>query len=335
MRGSYFAIAGLAAVAALVALRANAIDVGTPTADIGPLGSLIPKSVGGPQGKTVLVGKPFGKTSDPSSPPTLRLAQAGSTRSTGNPSLAPLKWVGMVINLTPTQKNPDADVQCTGQFITPNVVLTAGHCLKDLPDDPTGAGYDLTKQYFVLQYQNGEGSHTYKTKCALASPGWLFPSNYSSMTPAQKDAALRNAAQHDFAMILLDGNSQTGVMHYDLDWKGKWVAATRVGYAGDILNGQIVQQSHGIVFFADSIPMFPSESLPNLVAHWQPITDLTSGTSGGAWIVNFDSTESATNNLLIAVTSFQNTAYPGVEFGAYLTAAEFNPLLAKVQNGCK
>lgn len=106
MRGSYFAIAGLAAVAALVALRANAIDVGTPTADIGPLGSLIPKSVGGPQGKTVLVGKPFGKTSDPSSPPTLRLAQAGSTRSTGNPSLAPLKWVGMVINLTPTQKIP-------------------------------------------------------------------------------------------------------------------------------------------------------------------------------------------------------------------------------------
>ena len=188
----------------------------------------------------------------------------------------------------PDAKNPDADVQCTGQFITPNVVLTAGHCLKDLPDDPTGAGYDLTKQYFVLQYQNGEGSHTYKTKCALASPGWLFPSNYSSMTPAQKDAALRNAAQHDFAMILLDGNSQTGVMHYDLDWKGKWVAATRVGYAGDILNGQIVQQSHGIVFFADSIPMFPSESLPNLVAHWQPITDLTSGTSGGAWIVNFD-----------------------------------------------
>jgi len=33
--------------------------------------------------------------------------------------------------------------------------------------------------------------------------------------------------------------------------------------------------------------------------------------------------------------SFTNTAYPGAMLAAYLTAAEFNPLLASVSNGCK
>jgi hypothetical protein len=270
-----------------------------------------------------------------SNPRPLRLAQAANPVSTGNPSLAPLKWVGMLINRAATAKNPNAQFQCTAQFIKPNVLLTAAHCINDLSGHPTPQGYDLTKQTFVLQYQNGEGSQTLKTKCALTSPGWQFPSNYASLAVAEQDAAIRAAGQHDFAMILVDGTSATGVMPYDLDWKGKWTAATRVGYPGDILSGQIVQQSRGIVFFVDSIPMFPGESLPNLVAHWQPLAGFTSGSSGGAWVGNYNSGESARNNFLIAVTSFQNVSFPGVEFGAYLTAAEFNPLLAKVENGCQ
>ncbi len=80
--------------------------------------------------------------------------------------------------------------------------------------------------------------------------------------------------------------------------------------------------------------MFP-ESPPNLVVHWQSITDLTSGTSGGAWIANFNPTEGPNNNLLIAVTSFKNDAYPGAILAAYLTSAEFNPLLDSVSNGCR
>ncbi len=107
-----------------------------------------------------------------------------------------------------------------------------------------------------------------------------------------------------------------------------------VGYAGDILDGQIIQDSHGIVFFADAIPMF-GQSLPSLVVHWQSRTDLTSGTSGGGWIANFSGTEAATNNVLIAVTSFSDSGYPGAEMATYLTAAEFNPLLTYVSNGCK
>jgi hypothetical protein len=288
------------------------------------------------------VGAGFGRTgtgagapaADKTRPDALRVAQKMEPVSTGNPSVAPLKWVGMVINPTPTQKDPNRVNECTGQFIKPNIVLTAGHCVKDLVTSPTGPWYDLTKQIFVLQYQNGEGSHTFKTKCAATPAAWQFPANYNSMTAAQKDQALRVAAQHDYALILVDGNSPTGVMPYALDWKGKVSNAVRVGYAGDILDGEIIQQALGIVFFADAIPMFPEDD-PNLVVHWQSITDLTQGTSGGAWIANFNINEGTNNNILVAVSSFNNDNYPGASFGAYLTSAEFNPLLTFVQNGCK
>ncbi len=254
--------------------------------------------------------------------------------STGNPSVAPLKWVGMVINPTPTKDDPDLVAACTGQFIKPNIVLTAAHCVKDIIENPTGPWFDLTKQRFVLQYQNGEGSHTFKTICAATPSGWQVPANLTSLKNAQRNQAQRAASAHDFALILVDSNSPTGVMPYALDWKGKATGAVRVGYAADILDGEIIQQADGIVFFTDQIPMFP-ETPHNLVVHWQSVTDLTQGSSGGGWIANYSSEEGQNKNILIAVTSFNDTEYPGAVMGAYLTAAEFNPLLNYVSNGCK
>jgi hypothetical protein len=254
--------------------------------------------------------------------------------NTGNPSVAPLKWVGLLISPNPTKDHPNQAAECTGQFIKPNIVLTAAHCIKDVTDNPTGPWFDLTKQTFVLQYQNGEGSHTFKTVCAATPPGWAVPSNYATLKGGQKARAQRAASEHDFALVLVDGNSPTGTMPYALDWKGKASAAVRVGYAADILDGEIIQQAEGIVFFSNAIPMFP-ESPPNLVVHWQSVTDLSQGSSGGAWIANFSTDEGTNNNILIAVTSFGNSDYPGAVMGTYLTAAEFNPLLAYVSNGCK
>ena len=95
-----------------------------------------------------------------------------------------------------------------------------------------------------------------------------------------------------------------------------------------------MQKSGGALFFADAIPML-DKSYPGIVVQWAPTTELTFGTSGGAWIVNFSTTDGHGKNALIAVTSFQFTAYPGGEGAAYLTAAEFNPLLAYVSGGCK
>ena len=258
---------------------------------------------------------------------------AAPEATTGNPSLAPLKWAGLLVVPTPTQKDPKSIVECTAQFIAPSVLLTAAHCIKDLVANQTGPWPDVTKGTFWLQYQNQEGT-PYNIVCAAANSLWKLPANYASMKPSEKNDAQRTAFQHDYAMLLVDGSSITGVMPYALDWKGKVGYVTRIGYAGDILVGQIIQKSGGALFFADAIPMLP-KSYPNIVVQWAPITDLTEGTSGGAWIANFNTKEGDNNNILVAVTSFQFNAYPGGEGAAYLTAAEFNPLLAFVSNGCK
>jgi hypothetical protein len=140
-------------------------------------------------------------------------------------------------------------------------------------------------------------------------------------------------------MILIQGTSPTGVMPYALDWKGKATYAYGIGYPNGILDAAVIQAAPGYVFFANDIPMGPW-TLPNLVVHWGPVTDATNGMSGGAWVVNPNAGEGANNNILIAVTSFAavqrgSNPFPGGTFAAYLTAAEFNPLLTSVSNGCK
>jgi hypothetical protein len=347
MRAFHAFVALIAVVAGAGVIRAN--EVGTVPAGIDPMTAaaamarnlvLAPSGirhapVSGQRetGLTDAYGLPKARDK------TTRLAQifpnvAAPEASTGNPSLPPLMWVGLLIIPNPTPQDPDQIAMCTAQFISPNVLLTAAHCLKDLPANPTGPWPDPTKGVFYLQYQNDSG-RPFNIVCAATNPLWTYPSNYASQTPAQQKAALPIAAQHDFAMILVNQNSPTGVMPYALDWKGKNVSpAIRVGYPADILDAAIVQQVPGAVFFANAIPLGAS-SQPNLVVHWGPGVEATQGMSGGAWISGFDVNNGANSNILIAVSSYENPDNPGASFGAYLTAAEFNPLLTSVSNGCK
>jgi hypothetical protein len=268
----------------------------------------------------------------------LQLAQAAppkpkiNVRDTGNPSVAPLKWAGMVL----TQLDQNHAEYCTGQFIAPRVVLTAGHCVKDIDKNTWN---DVNAMTFTLQYQNGEGSHVYKVVCTAALDAYSHPADYSSMSADQQTAADFAAHQYDFAMMLVDADSLTGKIVWQGDWKGNWVGATRIGYPNDILNGEVIQEAHGIVFFADAIPLLTSngnqQSYPNLVVHWQRNTKLTGGSSGGAWIANFDATESDKNNIAIGITSFDMPAFPGAMFGPYLSTQSMNALLQFTQKGCQ
>jgi hypothetical protein len=274
----------------------------------------------------------------------IRVAEANTLsweQTTGSPSVAPFKWVGLLKNASTTKNSPNG-WECTAQFIKPNILLTAGHCLTDLTSGQPLAAVDPSKITFLLQYQDGLASQTYKTVCAATNPLWTIPANFNDLSASDKSAAMNAAGEHDFAMVLVDGTSATGTIDYVLDWKGQFTSAARVGYPGDILNADIVQWAPGIVFFANQIPLPKGFNLPNNVVQWGPVTDATHGMSGGAWVARMSDTEGPNKNILIAVTSSApqvgNTEiplFPGGTWAAYLTAAEFNPLLQFVSNGCK
>jgi hypothetical protein len=343
MRVSYVALALIAAVAGAGAIHASI--AATAPGSIDPLATrpgtasgmtLAPRGFGHTPGSNLHGGLGKAKLSPATSGNPIRLAagkpseKPSPTANTGNPSVVPLKWVGYLKGVLPAQH---LQIGCTAQFIKPNVLLTAAHCIKDIFDYPNGPWIDLTQEDFVLQYQNNEGSAEFKAICASTPRDYMLPANYSSLNQEGQALARLTAIQHDFAMILVDGNSPTGEMPYLLDWKGKVDEVVRVGYAADILNGEIISQASGALFFADAIPILP-QSYPHMVIQWAPITDLTEGTSGGAWIANFSTKGGANTNMLVAVTSSSLNAYPGGEAAAYLTAAEFNPLLNYVSHGC-
>jgi hypothetical protein len=259
--------------------------------------------------------------------------------TSGNPSVAPFKWAGLLVIPDPTPQHPNAAALCTGEFIAPSVVLTAGHCLRDLPSNPGGPWPDITKSFFWLQYQNQSGL-PFRILCGEVNPLWNLPQDYATLSDASQAAALVAAYQHDYAMLLVAGQSPTGSMPYALDWKGRYTHAARIGYPGDILGGTIIQKAPGVVFPADALP-FGLEAVPNLVVQWGPITDATQGMSGGAWVAHPNANEGEDRNVLLAVTSFGpmtrtgRPLFPGGTFAAYLTAAEFNPLLQSVEKGCR
>ena len=78
-------------------------------------------------------------------------------------AMPPLKWAGKFFF---TESKGDA--VCSAQFIAPNVVLTAAHCVRD-PEN--GAYY--SNFMFALQYHDGASSQRYGWQCVATPDGWV------------------------------------------------------------------------------------------------------------------------------------------------------------------
>jgi hypothetical protein len=253
----------------------------------------------------------------------VRLAQHDpSVASAGNPTIAPLQWAGLLLNIF--EKDGKKYMKsCTAQFISSTVVLTAAHCVQD---EETAVWYDPNRMYFLLQYQNDSFSQAYRPVCLSRFDGWWSPQLKSSQTTEEKNRARRDRYQWDYAMILVDRPSSSGFYKWEVNWQGKYRTATATGYPGAMLGGQIIQRALGEIVSVNVAP-------PQVVALKHNQVNLTQGSSGGAWVANFSKDDDANHNIIISLTSFISGVQPGVSFGPYLTS-DFKQLFDYVSKGC-
>jgi hypothetical protein len=278
--------------------------------------------------------------------PGIQLAQAdsGPAMLAGNPASAPLKWAGIWLwQDEPAEKQSEPQFHdCTAQFITDRVLLTAAHCVRD---QATGKYYDPdnTKTRFLLQFQNRDWSKEYHPLCKVTWDEWVVPlrpgedlTKSETISDERKPVLLKQideAWQWDYAFVYVDGKTITG--HYNFKVGEKSIGAVSTGYPNKIMGGVIVQRAQGDTFDTSNLS-FSMRPTPNVRVLWHGNLDYTNGASGGAWVVNFNPAESPENNVIVGLNSFVmiDGSKPGAIFGPFLTD-DFTTLLKFAANGCK
>ncbi len=211
----------------------------------------------------------------------------------------PLKWAGKFFFT-----EPKGDMVCSAQFIAPNVVLTAAHCVRDAD---SGAYY--SNFMFALQYHDGASSRRYGWKCVATPDGWVKP-------PGERQ-------RWDYAMMLVDENSPTGYFGWQANWQDTSDSVYKIGYPVGIAGGQEIQVEKGPIELHDGL----------IELHHGNPNDLK-GSSGGAWVARFSDSDASNANYVISLTSFYFTNAPDVAYGPAL-GPDFKRLLDYVSSGCQ
>jgi V8-like Glu-specific endopeptidase len=197
---------------------------------------------------------------------TEALNRASGQRYSGNVNSMPLQWAGKLVYTT-----PEGDSWCSAQFISPHVVLTAAHCVRDIK---TGKFYENFA--FELQYDDGNYSEKYPYECAATKNGWVQEGSEKFL--------------YDFAMIRVGSESKTGHLGASWNWSGIG-RATRIGYPQGNYDGERIQVDGGSISVDNGIVELRTQSRAD-----------PHGSSGGAWVADYSA--SLVGNRVIAVQSF-------------------------------
>lgn len=233
---------------------------------------------------------------------------------------------------------------CSASLIRRSVIVTAAHCIQRF-----GSGNSI---YSNFQFRPGHYGATGATANQSAPYGtWNWaalvrPASWANGTDIGSGAARDN----DLAVIVLHKNSgqfvgdRTGWMNYG--WNNysfvqspktgnlRTAAVSTLGYPGLMDLGRIMQRTDGPTY---------TTTVGGAGQLWQG-SNLTGGSSGGPWVVNFRSVTpslsggavagTASNMAVVGVTSWgssdpnvpkdnyssqfrQNTRYPNANYGIY------------------
>ena len=237
----------------------------------------------------------------PGAMPTTVSAEASKMheRAAGDVNSMPLIFAGKLFF-----SKPDGDFMCSAQFISKRVLLTAAHCVRD---DTNG---DFWKnETFFLQYDKGNASAKYTQNCAATFDTWVQQGEAKYLS--------------DFAMILVNEDAKNGWFGTQWDWQGTYSNATKIGYPVGISEGEVIQVLPGPISISNGIVE---------LRHGDP--NEQGGSSGGAWIGDYDSASGPEHNHIISIESFGFDGKPGVDYGPYFDD-RVKQLFDYVSNGCK
>jgi hypothetical protein len=219
-------------------------------------------------------------------------------RDSGDVNAMPLIFAGKMFFSKPNGKN----YVCSAQFISKRVLLTAAHCVRD---DESGAFWQNIA--FALQYDKGRYSQVYRSECAATLNGWVQPGD--------------EKYPYDFAMIRVDADAKNGWFGTAWGWND-FNEATKIGYPGGILEGQVIQVDRGPIKVENGIVELRHGNKAD-----------QGGSSGGAWIGDYSSDKGSSNHI-ISIESFGYDNMPGVDYGPYFDG-RLKILWDFVENGCK
>lgn len=223
-----------------------------------------------------------------------RASVDGQTDMKGLP--APEKWMGKLFF-----RDPGGDSYCSAQFVAPDVVLTAAHCVQ------SDAGVYFRDFVFALQYNKGKSLSLHRARCVAAFDQYSAVGNFP--------------AEWDYAMILVDRQSSVGHFGVMAPYQGQ--KGLLLGYPGKIQKGEALSKVKAILEGFDGL-MIQSAEHGN--------KNFTEGSSGGAWVYNPSTQAGDDTNLIVGITRGGLPQDPVWVMGP--TMEFFGDLFDHVSGGC-